>query len=462
MKECLRKVLIILMVMLVVGLPLYSRAQNDAVEETKDDTIILKWYGSGFLQSNKDQILIDRYTEIEPNIQIEYVDLGGTLNEEFFSKYDVLVASGEQADIAYMGVLDILKRALNGAMLSINEYIEMNGDDFSADYGEDYKMLDIEGNIYGVPHALNAFRVFYNIDWLESIGISIPDNWNFDQFLDIARQITDPENGIYGAFFPLTWFDMTYAPAQVAGWNMVKEVNGKVVPNFDDPLFRKNMEYLYQMTVTEQLNPDLPTSKAERLNRRIFLAEKQAPIIMDSWYSLAWINGYRYDSETKRELDFNIGVTDFPRLNENVPEDVNFSSLVGAWAIPKTSKYPEEAYKFARFIANDNPDQLMGIPAYKKINIEETTKSFTNYLAKDGTQYNQVYPTQLVIDTLTIKDKSHFGYYNFDPLLFAKYSALLDQLYQQEVELYLIGENTLDEFVATMQMRGAEEMNRLD
>jgi multiple sugar transport system substrate-binding protein len=461
-KENLRKAMMVFMVLLIIVLPIYSQGKNDLADVIKDNTIILKWYGAGLSLNNKDQILINRYAEFEPNVQINYVDLGCTLNEEFFSKYDVLVASGEQADIVYMGVLNILKRALNGAMLPLNEYIERAGADFNADYGEDYKMLDLEGNIYGVPHTINAFRVFYNKDWLDSLGLTIPENWTFDQFLNIARAITDHENGVYGAFLPLTWYDMTYAPAQVAGWDMVKDLEGKIVPNFDDPRFRKNMEYLYLMSVTEKLNPDLTISKAEMLNRRLFFAEKQAPIIFDSWYSLTWLNSYRYDSETKREIDFEIGVTDFPRLDESVPTDVNFSSLVGAWAIPKTSKNPEAAYKFARFAANENPDQIMGIPAYKKINIEEAAKSFTNYIAKDGLEYTQVHPVQLVNDTLIIEEKSHFGYYNFDPLLFAKYTSVLDQLYKQELELYLIGEKTLDEFVVAMQKRGAEEMNRLD
>ena len=451
----------VFVIFMLVILPLYSQGQNDITEELNDDSITLKWYGASYQQNNMAEILIERYAEIQPNIKVKYVELASLLNEEFFSKYDVLVASGEQADVVYMGVLDILKRALNGAILPINAQIEKNGDDFEADYGEEYKILDIDGNIYGVPFAINAFRVFYNIDWLESEGVTIPENWTFDQFLDVARTIADPENDIYGAFLPFTWFDMTYAPAQVAGWNMVKEKDGKIVPNFDDPRFRKNIEYLYQMTVTEKLNPDFPTTKAERLNRRVFLAEKQVPMIVDSWYSLAWLNGYRYDSEIKRDFGFNIGVTDFPRLDENVPVDVNFSLLVGAWAIPKTSINPDAAYDFARFVTNENPDQLMGIPAYKKINIQETIKIFTNYTAKDGSKYTQVYPEQLVIDILTVTDKSHFGYYNFDPQLYAKYTSVLDQLLQQEVELYLIGEKTLDEFIAAMQKRGAEEINRL-
>lgn len=464
MKQVRITVMLLVAVLLCLSTVLWAGGQK---EDSQDATagpekVVLKWYGAGFQQSNKAQRLIDRYKAINPDVEIEYVELGSLLNEEFFSKYDVLIASGEQADVVYMGTLDILKRSLNGAMLPIDDYIAASGDDFSRDYGEDYKMLEIEDNIYGVPYSVNAFRVFYNKTWLDSKGITIPENWTFDQFLEVSRKVADPENNIYGSFMPLTWFDLTYAPAQVAGWNMVETVDGKVVPNFDDPRFRKNMEYLYQMSVAEQLNPDLPTTKAERLNRRLFLAEKQTPIIVDSWYSLIWLNTYRFDSEQKKEFDFEIGVTEFPRLDSSVPADVNFSALVGAWAIPKTSKYPEQAYDFMKFIANENPDMMLGIPAYKQIELKDTLVSFTEHTAKDGTQHSQVYPDQLIYDTLTVTDKSHFGYYNFDPLMFAKYTSVLDQLYQQEVELYLIGEKDLDEFIATMQKRGAEEIARLD
>jgi multiple sugar transport system substrate-binding protein len=457
-----RALLVLLVLTVLLGVPIAAQGSKAAGTNPADKAIVLKWYGAGFQQNNKAEELIARFNKVRPDVTVEYVELGSLLNEEFFSKYDVMIASGEQADVVYMGVLDILKRSLNGAMLPINDQIASHGDDFTVDYGQDWTMLQIDSKIYGVPYSINAFRVFYNKNWLRNAGIEIPENWTLDQFLDITNRLKDPKAGVYGSFLPLTWYDLTYAPAQVAGWTMVKVENGVVKPNFDDPRFRKNMEYLYRMSVVDKSNPDLPTTKAERLNRRLFLAEKKTPIIVDSWYALIWLNTYRYDSATKKEFDFDIGVTEFPRLDETVPEDVNFSSLVGAWAIPKTSKYPDVAYEFARFVANENPDQMLGIPAYKQTKMDDTLVSFTKYVDKGGIEHTGVYPDSLIIDTLTVTDKSHFGYHGFDPLLNAKYSSVLDQLFQQEVELYLIGEKTLDEFIATMQKRGAEEIKRLN
>ena len=57
-------------------------------------------------------------------MKIEYTELNNLVNDQFFQKYDTLIAAGEQCDLVYLQISQILNRALNGAMVPINDQIK--------------------------------------------------------------------------------------------------------------------------------------------------------------------------------------------------------------------------------------------------------------------------------------------------------------------------------------------------
>lgn len=403
-------------------------------EETKkDDTPKdVKVYFNGWTANNLIGTFIERWDKVNPDIKIDYMDLGANGSVEELQKYDTLVASGERIDLHFGFPNDTMLRAVNGAVLPIDEYIKEFGDDFIADYGEEINLLKYNDKFYGIPHRSNAYKVFYNKNWFSKENITIPDNWTWDDLIDIARKLADPGKGISGLSFPFTWEELVYVPAEKSGWKMVIEKDGKASPNFDDPLFRKNMEMLYNISVVEKLCPDIARQKSEKLNRRIYFAEKNAPMLLDGWYTLVFLNTYRFDTEGAKEIDFEIGVTDIPKLEKNTPDDVEHFRINGNFRIPKTAKNPKGAYQFARFLSMDNPDLVNGMPAYKKIKIEDAIKSIVNFKGKDGKVYEDVYPKQLAIDTLTVEKEGYLTYYNHNPIYYGKYYPSVMQVFNQQ------------------------------
>jgi len=444
--------------LVLVALPLSAAGKQEAAS----GPVTLKWYGAGWEANKKAATLIERYNQKNTGVKIEYTELNNLVNDQFFQKYDTLIAAGEQCDLVYLQVSQILNRAINGAMLPINDQIKATGADFKKDYGDvSLSMFAIDGNVYGVPYAKNTFKVFYNKKMLADKGITIPENWTWAQFKDIATKLNDPAKAVYGAFLPLTWWELSYGLAEQGGWKMIVSENGKPKANFTDPIFRKAMEILYDMTMVSKINPDLGTAKAEKLNRRIYFADKKTPMIVDGYYSLIYLQGYQFDTEGSKPLDFEIGVAEFPRLDESTSKDVTHATLIGGFGMPKTAKHKLEAFNFARFLCNENIDFIGGIPALNGADISSVVKTFVNYTDKKGVAHANVYPESVVRAALSINKQDHLSFYKVDPVLYAKYGAVLDQLYSQQYELFFTGQQSLDDFINTLQKRATEEIAKL-
>lgn len=420
------------------------------------EEITLKWIGAGWLANEKSANVISQWNEQYPNIKVEYTELGNLVDTDYLKNLDVMIAGGEQVDITYLGVDDTYNRVMNGGALPITEYIEANGHDFEADYGpQSATALSYDGDIYGVPYANNTFKVFYNKTMFAEAGIEPPVKWSYQEFTEIAKQLNDPENGVYGCIYPTTWQDLCYAPAEVSGWqSVVRDASGSIVPNFDNDVFKTTMQWLYDLAEVEKVTPSYATIKAESLNRRMALATGQTAMIVDGPFTLVWLNGYMWDDPGEGMIDFELGVTEMPYITEE-GSNVSFNSLVGAFYVPKTAQHPNEAYLFARFICNEFLGTYM--PAYTQADMEEATRTFTEYTDKNGELHSDVYPQELAVGAVTVANESHVSYWGKDPEL-AKYYSLMYTLFSEQYTLFLAGELDIDGFVELMQELAAAEI----
>jgi len=468
MKKVLAILLALAMIIACVGCAGKKQSGDSTDTTTTDQTskqeepkqVTLRWVGAGLLANEKADTLIQRWEAQNPNVKVEYNELGSLVNEEYLKNLDVMIASGEQIDLTYLGTTDLLVRALNGAALPINDAIQQNGDDFEADYGGLAKsMLTVDGNIYGVPYANNTFKVFYNKTMTDAKGITIPDKWSIDEFTEIAKKLNDPANKVWGCIFPSTWSALCYAPAEVAGWTMVKkDSSGKFVPNFDDQLFKTSMQWVYDLAMTHKVSPSYATIKAESLNRRVALATKQTAMIVDGPYTLVFLQNYMFNDPGAGPLDFELGVTELPYITEEAGNNSSFLSLVGAFWFPKTGKNLLEAYQFARFICNGNFDKGTYMPAYTKADMKAATDVLINFVDSKGQEHRDIYPYEIALKAVTVPNESYISYWNIDPTIFAKYVPALYTLFNEQYSTYLTGEVSLEQFVETMQKLGAAEI----
>ena len=449
------RILAVLMaaVLMLAAMAIPAMAEEEAIE--------LTWVGAGWLQNNKAEKIISKWEAIHPDIKVNYVDKGTLVDDAYKVNLDTMIASGETIDITYLTYGDVYSRVLAGGALPLDEYIEAAGDDYEDMYGTmSTALLKYDGHIYGVPYAGNTFKVFYNKDMVAAAGVEIPETWSLEEFIDIAVKLTDAENGINGVTFPYGWQDIIYAPANLSGWEMVKyDEAGNPVPCFDDEIFKTVMKAAKDLADEYKASPSLATIMAESINRRQTLMTGKAAMIVDGPYTLVWMQNYMFNDPAE-PMTFELGVADLPYATED-GKGVSYNTVAGAFYVPKTAKYPAEAYEFEKFLCDECPEEAANyMPIFKNADMEAATKSFTEYVDANGEQHSDVYPVETAIAAVATPYESYIGKYSFDPALSA-YKSVLYNLFEANYALYLNGEMDLDSWCELMQEMGAGEIANL-
>ena len=446
-----------LLILMVLAMVLSMVACGSAGKE--DENVTLRWIGAGWSQNDKATKIIEKWNAAHPDVAVEYIELGTAVDEGYLKNLDTMIAGGEVVDVTYITYSDVYNRVLNGGALPLDEYIKAAGDDYEAMYGTlSTAMLSYENEIYGVPYAGNTFKVFYNKTMTDAAGLTIPETWSIEEFTAAAKALNNPDAGVYGCIFPYTWDAICYASAEISGWQSVKVLeDGSVAPNFDDETFMTCLAWANDLAAVEGVTPDMATYKAESINRRQALATQKAAMIIDGPYTLVWLQNYMFNDPGEGALGFELGITNIPYTTE-AGADVSYNTVAGAFYVPKSAKYPAEAYEFAKFICNECPEEAANyMPIYADADMAAATKSFTEYTDAEGNQYSDVYPLDVAVAAVATPFEAHIGRYNYDPAL-SQYTSLMATLFTEQYALYLNGEMELTEWVDMMQTLGAAEI----
>lgn len=210
-----------------------------------------------------------------------------------------------------------------------------------------------DGQIYGLPLALDTLALYYNKDLLNNAGISQPPAyWNKELVQNVKKlTVQDPKKGIIQAGLALggssninRFSDILSVLMMQNGTEMMK--GGQVKFN-TPPDFARNTDYNPGLKAlefyTEFSNPakesyswsqDLPNSLEMFMNG-----------------NLAMMLGYSYNLATikARAPKLNFSVAPLPQIEGNPPTNINFANY---WVetVSKKSPHAKEAWDFIQFM----------------------------------------------------------------------------------------------------------------
>lgn len=195
MKVYFKYSLVFLLILLLVGLSMMAFA-----EEKKEVKTIL-FYSHRLAEQPYGDILrneLERYMILHPDIKIETATTSYT---ETPTKLAAMVLGGASPDVVYCGRYQGIFR---------HEGLLMNLEPFIKEYGaEKYKSMfpdvaagtvsDSEGEWYAIPAEIQFWTLNINADRAKEAGIEIPKDrrWNWDEFLEVANKLNNPEEGKY-------------------------------------------------------------------------------------------------------------------------------------------------------------------------------------------------------------------------------------------------------------------------
>ena len=166
-------------------------------QSSGEEEITLKftwWGGQG--RHEYTQKLLDKYTELHPNIKFEAIPSGW---DGYFDKLATQAAAGAMPDIVQMDYLYISTYAKNDSVADLKPFIE----DGTIDVTDvDEKLLssgDINGKLAGIVAANSLLATGYNPEVLAEAGLEEPDkNWTWSDFIDMCKTVKD-KTGKFGS-----------------------------------------------------------------------------------------------------------------------------------------------------------------------------------------------------------------------------------------------------------------------
>ncbi|MFD0588717.1 ABC transporter substrate-binding protein [Paenibacillus sp. GCM10027627] len=337
--------------------PASPEATNGTDSPSKEKVTIKYFNWDNEVQAQTTAKYIEQFEAENPNIKVESVALVPGNSLETMKKLDFLVASGEQVDlIAFPNTTELFTRAQNGVLAPLNEFYTADGIKPDEEYMVNPKMKD---NYYGIQTNATTNFILLNKDALDAAGLAVPKaDWTWDDFREYAKKLTTDQNGTkqYGAYFH-SWPLYMNPVAQVNMRHPFLTEEGKT--NFSDPSFKSFFDLRRAMEKEDKsAKPYSDVIGAKLAYRTEFFDGKAAMMLTGSWMIS------EIGDTTKYPHTFKTAVAPVPLPSKGADPSVyiggNFLS------VGETSKYKQEAYKFARFISTNLSEARIELPGWRK------------------------------------------------------------------------------------------------
>ncbi len=124
--------------------------------------------------------------------------------ENYGVKVQTAIAADEAPDLVLVFGPDMWRQ---GLLLPLNDFFEEKGIDLSTFTqaivapGDEFS-CNWEGNLFCLGSYTGSVQLIYNKDMFDAAGIDYPPTWppmTPDEFFDMACELTDPENEVWGA-----------------------------------------------------------------------------------------------------------------------------------------------------------------------------------------------------------------------------------------------------------------------
>ena len=296
--------------------------------------------------------MIDTFNAANPMIHVtpQYIP---TTGDTYTEKLTAMLASGDPPDAAYVTGSVAFAYASAGRLMDLSRYVK----------SDPSKLLPNAFYRYGnqiIGSSIGEITVlYYNKDLFDAAKAPHPpadpkDDWEWDQFLEIARKLTKDRNGndatsgrfdpnnieTYGVAFNTA--NTGYLPLVWSNWGQFANDQGTRLtlnePQAVDPIQRlQDLIYKYHVAPTPAVSQQMPATDILMQTRRVAMDLNGHWKVLDYSHT----NGLRWDMGA------------LPRLRRPATLLVASARVIFA-----STKHPNEAYQFYRYHIDPNRVEL--------------------------------------------------------------------------------------------------------
>lgn len=153
--------------------------------------------------------LLAEFKQTHDHIEVEIITIPFA---DYQQKLSIMAASKTAPDVGWLAERMIPQFMASDQLVDLTASLK---GDAEYDFGDIYPStleLFTEGDaLYGIPFSTPPGLIFYNSDLFKEKGLKTPlelvaeGSWNYDTFLESARTIADPGQGIYGVKLIREW-----------------------------------------------------------------------------------------------------------------------------------------------------------------------------------------------------------------------------------------------------------------
>ncbi|HET6825604.1 MAG TPA: extracellular solute-binding protein [Amnibacterium sp.] len=198
--------------------------------------------------------LAKEFHKDHPNVTID-VSSGAPTTDDLLQKITAGFASNQYPDISYAYGSWTGALASSGRMQDITHLVaqpSVHWDQFPASGRE---TASPGGKTIGFPSVIDNLTLIYNKKIFDAAHVAYPTNdWTWDQFRAVAKQLTDKSKQIYGTAYPVDGSEDT----TWRFWPLLWQHGGQILSAdgtksaFDSPAGVASLTFLQQMAVTDK------------------------------------------------------------------------------------------------------------------------------------------------------------------------------------------------------------------
>lgn len=316
--------------------------------------------------------------------------------------------------------------ASTGNLVDISQNIKDSGLDLGI-YGTGFAETKYDGKFYVLPYRSSSYGLFYNKKMFDEKGIAYPDNLTWDEYGKLAMELTEGEgkDKIYGSYIP-DWNSCTYEVIQ-KGSNLADD---DLTPL---KIWMERLNQYYNIDNSHMSFTDMRSSGTDGIN---FFTTGNCYMYPGGEWSISDALAMLKKNPQLKDT-FELGIAMIPQVDKE-GEKLTIGGVSTFVGINAASEKQEAAFDFVQFMAGKEAALITAsygaIPAYID---DDVINTFEESIGVDGA--GNMLDISKVSETLFIP-----GYSD------------ITNIYVEELELYLIGEQTLDEAVKNFEERRAE------
>lgn len=383
-------------------------------EENNDEpvTLTMTIWGSDAHQQMY-QGLFEEYQKTHPNVNVDLVVIPFA---EYQQKLSIMTASDQAPDIAWMSDR-LIPTFLEGDQLADVSYLK---DDPEYDFADinpgSFGPLTKDGKPYGVAFSNPPMVMFYNKTLFQEKNLPTPTElaakgeWNFENFIETAKALTDSSKGIYGYNGNdswKVWMDCTYWMVSGFGGDVFDE-SGKFI--YNSPEAQQGIQMYMDLIFKDEVNP-----------------KPGDTVTFDSGKIAMFKSSVSYAGTAKNITDFEWDIAPLPQSPESKYVEAGFAGYV----MFKNADPAKEAARKDLFKFLTNKESMLVTSAY-------FVPSRQSVLSSD--EYSEILPipNKDSIQTVILDQYENFRTYpshsNWTKID-TEMQAIFDELYTQQIDV---------------------------